>query len=279
VPRDLYLSLAKQAWPQHVDKLDGWAADYTAATGKAVDLVSKGDFFAARIWIHKVGEYGCVSGFAQFAAKESDVKTQFAENEACRVLDTETTCVAPCKYQGPPPPPECASFGSDPNQCPTDRCEFNTGSQLCQEITTTTPPTTEPCASFTDAASCPADRCGWDTTNLVCAETGTTGGGSGTDNQCDSFVAVADCPTDRCQWVSDKCVEISTGTGDDSTPKECSAMTETECSQEDRCVFEASSMTCRELSFVEAAEALWTRFASEKSLGDTAIEGEMEMLR
>jgi hypothetical protein len=130
VPKDVYITLAKQAWPEHETKLDGWAADYTDATGKAADLVSRDDFVTFRNYIHKVKEYGCVSGFAQFVSKELDNKIQFAENEACRALDTEVLCVAPCKYQGPYP-------------------------------TTTSPPPTEPCTLFTDAASCPADKCQW----------------------------------------------------------------------------------------------------------------------
>ena len=49
-------------------------------------------------------------------------------------------------------------------------------------------------------------------------------------------------------------------------------MTQTECSLDNSCAFDAATQACREATFAEAAEAMWTQFAQYASLGEAALE-------
>jgi len=49
-------------------------------------------------------------------------------------------------------------------------------------------------------------------------------------------------------------------------------MTQTECSLDNSCAFDAATQACREATFAESAEAMWTQFAQYASLGEAALE-------
>jgi hypothetical protein len=199
MPRETYLKAAKDLWPHLETKMANWM---TQADKQDPTKVDRGEFEKFRTYIHKVTEWGCVVDYKNFASYESktdgtpdNYKGQFEKNQACNNNKAQASCVAPCVWQGEKPAETFNCLNAKTiATCPTDKCQWQTSTNKCDNKATTAPlpacptfegakindcptdrgikqgtactpkPATQPafdCTKLNTAASCPADKCHW----------------------------------------------------------------------------------------------------------------------
>jgi hypothetical protein len=83
VPRDKFVELSKQKFPDVADKMDGWA-DKADGAGTKDAKITESEYERFRTYIHNVGSDGCVSKFEKFEEKAQVKAEQFSQNALCK---------------------------------------------------------------------------------------------------------------------------------------------------------------------------------------------------
>jgi hypothetical protein len=93
LPKDKFVELAKQKFPDVADKMDGWA-DKADGASKTDSKITESEYERFRTYIHNVGSDGCVSKFEKYEEKAQIKSTQFSQNAICKEKQSSNECSA-----------------------------------------------------------------------------------------------------------------------------------------------------------------------------------------